>query len=98
MSSTEINKNVPVKFGDFIRAARKNRGLTGEAAARLLHCTRAWVHKLETQPNQNPTIDTLANMAKVYGVDFCELARLAADCAPDAEYRETLAPPGRKRK
>jgi transcriptional regulator with XRE-family HTH domain len=97
MSSTEFDKNVPVKFGDFIRAARKKRGLTMEAAAKLLHCTRAWVHVLETKPGTNPTIDTLANMAIIYSVAFEEVARLAAEGAPDAAYRETLAM-GRKGK
>ena len=98
MPSSVIDKNVPVKFGEFIRAARKNRGLTGEAAAKLLHCTRQWLHTLETKPRQNPTVDTLANMAAVYGVDLNELTRLAAECAPDAAYRETLAPVRKGRK
>jgi transcriptional regulator with XRE-family HTH domain len=98
MPSSEVDKIVPVKFGDFIRAARKKRGLTMEAAAKLLHCTRAWVHTLETKPNQNPTIDTLANMAAVYGVDLCEMTRVATACSPDAEYRATIAPVGRRGK
>lgn len=75
-----------------------SRGLTMDAAAKLLHCTRQSVHKLETKPNQNPTIDTLANMATVYGVPLEEITRVAAECSPDAAYRETLAAPGRKRR
>lgn len=96
MSSTGIDKDVRVSFGNFIRAVRQRRGLTMEAAAKLLRCTRASVHKLETKPNQNPTIDTLANMAAVYGVDLDEITRLAAECSPDADYRATLAPIRRK--
>lgn len=98
MKSTGKDKNVPDAFQAFIRAARKNRGLTLAAAAQLLRCTASYVQKLETKPHQNPTIDMLANMAAVYGVDLEEITRLAAECSPDAEYRATLAPAGRRRK
>lgn len=98
MVSNEKDKNVLTSFGAFVRAARINRGLTGAAAAELLHCTRSYVHTLETKPGQNPTIDTLANMAAVYGVELEELTRLAAECAPDAAYRETLAAPRKSKR
>jgi transcriptional regulator with XRE-family HTH domain len=98
MPSNEILQNVPISFGEFIRGAREGCGLSLAAAATRLRCSKQYVHILETKPNQNPTIDTLANMAVVYGVDFKEITRLAAECSPDAEYRMTLVAPRKKGK
>jgi transcriptional regulator with XRE-family HTH domain len=84
-------------FGSYIRAAREKCGYSLAEAGKLLRCTKGYVHRLETIQAMNPTIDTLANMAKVYGVDLCEVAKRAAESAPDAAYRETLAPHGKRR-
>lgn len=98
MPSNEILPNVPLSFPEFIRTARERCGLTQPAAAKKLRCSKQYVHQLETGQTRNPTIDTLANMAAVYGVDLDEITRRAAECSPDAAYRETLAPVRRKEK
>jgi transcriptional regulator with XRE-family HTH domain len=93
---TEHRKLNP--FGTCIRAAREKCGLSLAEAGKLLHCTKGYVYQLETRDTMNPSVDTLANIAAVYRLDLEEVTRLAAECAPDAAYRMTLVPPGRKRK
>lgn len=97
-SRTEREQRNLHPFGAFIRAARERLGLSLAEAGELLHCTKGYVYKLETRPAMNPTIDVLANMAAVYKIPLEELTRLAAEGSPDAAYRETIAPAGRKRK
>jgi transcriptional regulator with XRE-family HTH domain len=90
-SSTEKIRNRSLdSFGGFIRQARERCGLSLSEAAQVLHCTKGYLHKLETVPAVNPTIDTLANMAAAYDVELAAVARLAAEGAPDAEYRKAL--------
>jgi transcriptional regulator with XRE-family HTH domain len=90
-STEKIRSRSLSSFGGFIRQARKWCGLSLSEAAQLLHCIKGYLHKLETVPAVNPTIDTLANMAAAYGIELAEVARLAAEGSPDAAYRIALA-------
>jgi transcriptional regulator with XRE-family HTH domain len=98
MSSTEKERKVLTPFGALIRAAREKHGWSLAYASERLHISKGYVHKLETATAQNPTIDMLANMSVVYGIDFGQITRLAAESSPDADYRMTLVSPRKKGK
>ena len=58
-----------------LRRFRKAKGLTQEKLARLADLTNNTIIKIEAGKNQNPTLDTLKNIAKVLGVSVDELIK-----------------------
>jgi transcriptional regulator with XRE-family HTH domain len=56
-----------------LRRIRKAKGLTQEKLARLADLTNNTIIKIEAGKNQNPTLDTLKNMAKALEVSVEEL-------------------------
>lgn len=58
-----------------LRRLRKAKGLTQEKLARLADLTNNTIIKIEAGKNQNPTLDTLKNIAKVLEVSVDELIK-----------------------
>jgi transcriptional regulator with XRE-family HTH domain len=60
-----------IKFGQWLKAARKSAELTGEALAEKIGFEKAYVSKLETATGDpKPTLDTLDAIAKALKVDL----------------------------
>lgn len=57
-----------------IRKLRKKRGLSQDKLAKLADVTHTTLVKLESGANDNPTIKTLAKIAKALGVKIDDLA------------------------
>ncbi|UMX48022.1 MAG: helix-turn-helix domain-containing protein [Candidatus Nealsonbacteria bacterium DGGOD1a] len=58
-----------------LRRLRKAKDLTQEKLARLADLTNNTIIKIEAGKNQNPTLDTLKNIAKVLEVSVDELIK-----------------------
>ncbi|MCK9573631.1 MAG: helix-turn-helix transcriptional regulator [Candidatus Paceibacterota bacterium] len=56
-----------------LRQLREAKGLTQEKLARLADVANNTIIKIESGKNQNPTLDTLKNIAKVLEVSVDEL-------------------------
>ena len=52
---------------------REARGLSQEKLARLADVANNTIIKIESEKNQNPTLDTLKKIAKALGVSIDEL-------------------------
>jgi XRE family transcriptional regulator, regulator of sulfur utilization len=73
-----------------LRAARKARGLSLDAAARLSGVSRSMVSQIE-RGESSPTVATLWNLTRALGIDFAGL--LAPDAAPGIDVvRASQAP------
>lgn len=57
------------RFGERLRQARLQRGLTQEALARQASVSLVTVAKLERAAHRRPTVETAAKLAKALGVD-----------------------------
>jgi XRE family transcriptional regulator, regulator of sulfur utilization len=73
-----------------LRAARKARGLSLDAAARLSGVSRSMVSQIE-RGESSPTVATLWNLTRALGVDFAGL--LAADTPAGIEVVRAGAAP-----
>jgi transcriptional regulator with XRE-family HTH domain len=58
-----------------LRQLREVKGLTQEKLARLADVANNTIIKIEAGKNQNPTLDTLKNIAKVLEVSVDELIK-----------------------
>jgi transcriptional regulator with XRE-family HTH domain len=58
-----------------LRQLREAEGLTQEKLARLADVANNTIIKIEAGKNQNPTLDTLKNIAKVLEVSVDELIK-----------------------
>jgi len=58
-----------------LRQLREAKGLTQEKLARLADVANNTIIKIEAGKNQNPTLDTLKNIAKVLEVSVDELIK-----------------------
>jgi transcriptional regulator with XRE-family HTH domain len=58
-----------------LRQLRETKGLTQEKLARLADVANNTIIKIEAGKNQNPTLDTLKNIAKVLEVSVDELIK-----------------------
>ena len=56
-----------------LRKMREARGLSQEKLARLADVANNTIIKIESEKNQNPTLDTLKKIAKALGVSIDEL-------------------------
>ena len=57
------------RFGERLRQARLQRGLTQEELARRASVSIVTVAKLERSEHRRPTVDTAVKLAKALGVD-----------------------------
>jgi transcriptional regulator with XRE-family HTH domain len=87
-STEKYRKGQSETFGAFIRAARERCGFSLSEAGEHLKCTKGYVLRLEQGKANNPTIDTLANMAQAYDIDLAEIAARAAAYSPNAASRK----------
>jgi putative transcriptional regulator len=58
-----------------LRQLREAKGLTQEKLARLADVANNTIIKIEAGKNQNPTLETLKNIAKILEVSVDELIR-----------------------
>ena len=74
-----------VKFGAFLKTLRKEKGLTQEQLAEMLHVTNRTVSRWETGANF-PDIDILITLSDYYKIDIREL--LDGERKPTEPYQE----------
>ena len=67
MSSNNLSTN--------IKKLRKIKGFSQEKLARLTDVANNTIIKIETGKNQNPTLDTLKKISKVFGVSVDALIK-----------------------
>ncbi len=65
-------------FGDRVRAQRQALGLSQEALAQKASIARAYIGSLEAG-ERNPSLDTVARLAKALAVDAADLVRGVQD-------------------
>lgn len=61
-------------FGGRVRARREELGLTQEALAYRAGINRTYIGSLESG-QRNPSLDTIARLARALGIDAAELVR-----------------------
>jgi transcriptional regulator with XRE-family HTH domain len=62
-------------LSDNIRDLMRSRGLTQAALAKQMNVKQPVIGRLLTNPEANPTIGTLQDIASVLGVEVCDLLR-----------------------
>ena len=62
-------------LSDNIRELMRRRGMTQAALAEKLEVKQPVIGRLLTNPEANPTIGTLQDIADVLGVEVCDLLR-----------------------
>jgi len=58
-----------------IKKYRKEKGLSQDKLARLADISHATIIKIESGSNKNPTIETLAKIAKALGIGVDDLIK-----------------------
>ena len=58
-----------------IKKYRKEKGLSQDKLARLADVAHATIIKIESSSNKNPTIETLAKIAKALGIGVDDLIK-----------------------
>jgi len=72
MSSTNFTE-VAMTIGSKIRQFRANNAISQEQFAELAGMTRASVQAIETERNDNPTLENLSAIAQAMGLTIDEL-------------------------
>jgi transcriptional regulator with XRE-family HTH domain len=75
-------------FPELIRYWREDEGLSLSKAAAKVGITKAHLWELEDGRAVNPTIKTLAGLARAYGTSVSYLAHLAAQGLPDSKLEQ----------
>jgi len=70
-------------FGQYIKDAREENGLSLSAAADLIGCTKAHLWELERGRSNNPTVKTLVGIARALDLRFETVALAAAESATE---------------
>jgi transcriptional regulator with XRE-family HTH domain len=66
-----------MRFGDYLKNKRKQKGITQEDMARTLSVSSVFIHQLETGKVDAPSMDRCHQIADVLGVQMDELWNVA---------------------
>lgn len=77
-------------FGERLRKLRTQRGLSLDELAAKTTVSKAYLWRLETNPEVNPSVDVAQKLAEGLGVAVTALVAAPADVAFDIEIPPTL--------
>lgn len=69
-------------FGQFIKEARENAGMSLTEAAEAIGCTKSYLWDMEQGRATNPTITIMVGLAKALDLYLDNLAMVAATSLP----------------
>ncbi|HBT59457.1 MAG TPA: hypothetical protein DEA45_01380 [Acholeplasmataceae bacterium] len=87
------------KTGELLKQLRQEKGLTLQEVANQIDCSPSFLHRLENNTRQNPSIHTASKLAAFYeidvtllaGTDQAQIAPHSLDFAMKKEIAEELA-------
>lgn len=79
---------MPSPLGDKIRAARESKEYSLETLARLTGMSKGYIWELENRDNPNPSVEKIANLAKVLEVPAEYLTSKAPNTSAEEDLRD----------